>query len=238
MRDRVFTGQDVAEAVADAGRVLGVGPQDLRYVVLEPGGAGGLGVGRTPARIAVLLDAPEARRETPDEEEDGTDRQPQTIGPQEPRAAMRAALRSLAEAAGIDVSMEIEDAPEGTVVRVGGKDREFFFEEDGDVLRALEHLFQRIAGRGDSPRLRVHCEGYRERRDAALGDYARELAEEVRRDGKARVTEPLNSYERRVIHVALTGAPGIRTFSVGEGLDRRVTVSPGEDEDGEAGPRG
>jgi spoIIIJ-associated protein len=242
MKDRVFTGQDVAAAVAEAGRVLGVGPKDLRYVVLEPGKPGGMGIGGTPARIAVLLDAPEGQHAGgvggPEEDEAG--RQPHTLGPLDPRAAMRAAMRSLADAAGIDVSMEIEDGPEGTIVQVGGPDREFFFEEDGEVLKALEHLFQRIAARAEGPRLRVACEGYRERRDAALADYARKLAAEVRRTGRSRVTDPLNSYERRVIHMALTGADGVRTFSVGEGLDRRVTIAPREadDEEGEAGPRG
>jgi predicted RNA-binding protein Jag len=48
----------------------------------------------------------------------------------------------------------------------------------------------------------------------------------VRADGVARTTDPLNSYERRVIHVALSTEEGVVTFSVGEGSGRRVTVAP------------
>ena len=237
MKDRVFSGADVSQAVAEAGRALGLAPDRVRYVVLDPGTPGGRGVGGTPARIAVLLEgAPGTAGGSPehDEEDELMDRQPGA--PLSPRVAMRAALRSLAEAAGIDVSLELEEGADATVVRVGGADRDFFLEEEGEVLRSLEHLFQRIAARGETRRLHVHCEGYREARDAALGAYARELAGEVRRDGRSRVTDPLNSYERRIVHRALTEEAGIRTFSVGEGLDRRVTIARNEGGDGPGEP--
>ena len=80
-------------------------------------------------------------------------------------------------------------------------------------------------------RLVVACEGYRTERDEALRRTARELAAAVRQDGVPRTTRPLNSYERRVVHVTLTGEPGVRTYSVGEEGNRRVTVAPrGEQE--------
>jgi spoIIIJ-associated protein len=68
--------------------------------------------------------------------------------------------------------------------------------------------------------------GFRERRDQALAEEARRLAEAVRADGQPREMAPLNAYERRVVHVALQAEPGVTTFSVGEGSSRRVTVAP------------
>ena len=73
----------------------------------------------------------------------------------------------------------------------------------------------------------------------ALADEARALAEDVRGDGQPRTTEPLNAYERRVVHIALTDEPGVSTRSVGEGAARRVTVAPSQEatpppEDGDA----
>jgi spoIIIJ-associated protein len=59
-----------------------------------------------------------------------------------------------------------------------------------------------------------------------LSEQAHALAAEVRADGKPRTTTPLNAYERRLIHVALSQVEGVVTYSVGEGADRRVTVAP------------
>jgi spoIIIJ-associated protein len=98
------------------------------------------------------------------------------------------------------------------------------------VLRATEHLLQRTYGAEFLPRpLRVECEGFQERRDKALADEARRLGESVRGDGKPRTTEPLNGYERRVVHVALNDEPGLTTYSVGEGAARRVTIALAEE---------
>ena len=60
MKDRIFTGQDVEEALASAAASLGLPLRDLRYVVLEPGTEGGRGLKPTPARIAILLHDPAA----------------------------------------------------------------------------------------------------------------------------------------------------------------------------------
>jgi spoIIIJ-associated protein len=71
----------------------------------------------------------------------------------------------------------------------------------------------------------VACPGYRETRDESLRAEALALAQAVRSDGRPRESRPLNSYERRIIHVVVSEEPGLRTFSVGEGAERRVTVA-------------
>jgi len=219
--DRAFTGRDVAEAVAAASQALGVAPGRLRYVVLEAGSPGGLGIGGTPARIAVLVEASRAREGDPGEAAGAAPAAPE-VAP-----VLRGLVRSLAEAAGVDLGAELEEQGGVLTVRLEGPGRELLLEEEGEVLRALEHLLQRAAARpGPRPRVVVACEGYRETRDEGLRAEARALAEAVRRDGRPRETRPLNAYERRIIHVALSGEPGLRTFSVGEGADRRVTVGP------------
>ena len=113
--------------------------------------------------------------------------------------------------------------------RALGADVAFFLGEDGrgDVLRATEHLLLRLYGAALQPRsLRLTCEGFRARRDEALAVEAHRLAEAVRNEGQPRTLEPMNAYERRVVHVALQAEPGITTYSVGQGSDRRVTVAP------------
>jgi spoIIIJ-associated protein len=222
VKDRAFAGRDVEEAVAAAAQDLGLPAASLRYVILDKGSAGGLGVKPSPARIAVLLDAssPGARPEAAPAE-------PSPVG--DPRSQVRSVLRALSDAAALDVGVEL-DEHDGTVeVWLSGKDAVFFLGADGEgaVLRAVEHLLQRVystAG-GEEP-LRLECEGFREQREKRLTETALALAAAVREDGVARTTAPLNAYERRLVHVALSGAAGIVTYSVGEGAGRRVTVAP------------
>jgi spoIIIJ-associated protein len=143
----------------------------------------------------------------------------------------------VAEAGGLEVQAQIEEAEEALLVRLEGKDREFFLEPDGkaEVLQATEHLLLRLYGAQLQPRaVRLTGEGFRERRDEALAAEARRIAAEVRASGEARTLPRLNAYERRVVHMTLQAEPGIRTSSAGEGAERRLTVAPADS--GAGGP--
>jgi spoIIIJ-associated protein len=215
VNDQVYEGRDVLEAVGVAAQALGVAPEALKYVVLEPGRPAGVGVSAVRARVAVLLDAPSPAP---------------TASPEPPDAVSvaRGVIGAVAERAGLEVSVEAQDAEGGALRLVlGGRDFGFFLDGGGEVLRAMEHLLQRMLGRRLFPRrLLLDAEGFQAAREEALQDRALKLAEAVRADGVPRTTEPLNAYERRLVHLALSEEPGVRTFSVGEGADRRVTVAP------------
>jgi spoIIIJ-associated protein len=224
MSDRAFTGRDVPEALAAASQALGRPVERLRYVVLEAGTPGAHGTSGTPARIAVLMEGGAPRAAAPADI---------AGAPPEPGPVLRGLVRALAEAAGVDLAAEVEEGEGVLTVRVEGPGCPLLLEEDGEVLRALEHLLQRAATRpGSRQRVVVACPGYREQRDDSLRAEARALAQAVRRDGRPRETRPLNAYERRIVHIAVSEEPGLRTFSVGEGADRRVTVAPAEPEAG------
>ena len=229
MSDPVFTGQDVADAVAAAARSLGLEAARLRYVVLDAGRPGGLGVSASPARIAVLLErrpAGEPRPAPASPARAQGDAQP--AGPRvgDVRSDIRGLVRVFAEAATVDLSAEVEQGPDGLRVRLQGGGCALLLEEEGEVFRALEHILQRaFRDRLDSGRLAVECEGYRDHRDGRLRERALELARAVETDGKARRTEALNSYERRIVHMVVSERPGLETYSVGEGADRRVTIA-------------
>ena len=231
MKDRIFSGVDIDDAVAVAAANLGLPKAELRFVVLEAGNAGGRGLKPTPARIAVMLEdepAPgEGRRAAP----------AATAPAADPRAGLVGTIRAVAEAGGLEVRAEIEEAEEALLVRLEGKDREFFLEPDGkaEVLQATEHLLLRLYGAQLQPRaVRLTGEGFRERRDEALAAEARRVAAEVRASGQAQTLPRLNAYERRVVHMTLQAEPGIRTASAGEGAERRLTVAPADS--GAGGP--
>jgi len=220
VKDRVFTGRDVSDALASAASALGLPESGLRYVVLDPGTPGERGLQPTPARVAVLFE--ELRATAPVES-------PTAGTPAaDPAATIRGLLRAIAEAAGIDAEVEIEEGPSSVVVRMDGGDPDFWVGPGGrgETLHAVEHLLQRTVGAayGERP-VRLRSPRLQERLDAVLVEEARRLAAEVRRDGAPRETAPLNSYERRVVHMALGDEPGLTTYSVGEGATKRVTVA-------------
>ena len=223
MRDRAFSGGSVEEALNAASRELGLAPEALRYVVLETGAPAGRGLGATPARIVVLLDSP-APRPAPSRED-----QPEPMPPGEgtdPQRELAAVVRKMLDAAGLDLELQVESEEDTIRVRLLGPDRDFFYGEEGEVLPAAEHLLQRMFGRVLAGyRIRLECEGYRERRDQEVRARALALAAAVKETGVARTTEPLNAYERRLVHLAVGEVEELVTFSVGEGDDRRVTVA-------------
>jgi spoIIIJ-associated protein len=221
VKDRVFSGPDVEEALAVAAASLGLPRAGLRYVVLDPGSSGGRGLMPTPARVAILLEAMAPSRPVPPA--------PAAVPVADPRAGLRATVRAVVETGGLDVDAEVEEDAAAVVVRLRGRDLAFFFGEDGrgEVLRATEHLLQRLYGPALQPRaVRLVAEGFQERRNEALAEEARRIAAEVRRDSEPRTLAPQNAYERRVVHMALQDEPGVMTYSVGEGSGRRVTVAP------------
>jgi spoIIIJ-associated protein len=220
VKDPLFSGKDIAEALENAARVLAVPAASLKYVVLDPGKPGGMGVSPSQASIAVLLDgsAPRDLAATPgmpDEEEDVS-------------ARIRRVVGAVIEAAGLETTFAFQESEDSFRVVLEGPGRDFFLDDDGEVFEALEHLLQRMFNHEVTPRrLRLDCEGYRDARDSAIREQALEIAAAVRADGKPRLTPPLNAYERRIVHMTLSEVDDVTTYSVGEGADRRVTIAPG-----------
>jgi spoIIIJ-associated protein len=239
VKDRAFTGRDVAEAVASAAEVLGLPAASIRYFVLDPGRPGGLGVTPSPARIAVLMEAHAApSRPAPPPEpaappEDGPDRDAR-----DPEAELHRLVSALAEAAGTGLEAEVVAEREAWTVRLRADDPGFLLgaEGDGDVLAALEHLLHRALAPAVYPlKLKVELIGQRERRDASIRDRAEALVAEVKRDGQARATPPLNAYERRLVHMVAAIRGGVTSRSEGEGAGRRVVIAPAPADDGPGG---
>jgi spoIIIJ-associated protein len=219
VKDALFSGPDIASALDAASRALGIPTAALRYVVLQEPSGGRLGLQAQPARIAIMMDAPgrsvgAASAASTGDQEDFPDLRDQ----------IAELSRQLAEETGLDVALQTSDNDGRLEVRFEGADAAALLGDEG-VAAAFEHILRRWADRnGDE--IRIAGAGHRERRDEALRQRALRLAEEVRVDGQPRRVEGLNSYERRIVHVALEGAEGVETFSVGEGMERRVVIAP------------
>jgi predicted RNA-binding protein Jag len=212
VKDAVYSAASVEEALRVASRSLGVTVGELRYLVLDPGGEERI------AQIAVLLDAMRPR---------STPAAPRTAGREaEPLASRSDRIRRwfevLSETLGSALDVEVEDAGAGGVrVRLIGEASSL----DPDEWSAVEMLLRRAFGPPRVPgRLSLQIPGRREDRDAGLRDLAHALAAAVRSDGEPRATEPLNSYERRLVHVAVGEVGGLVTESLGDGALRSVSI--------------
>jgi len=212
VRDPVFVGRDLAEALATAGRTLGLATESLRYVVID---GPGRGLGMPEVRIAILME----RATVPARPEPGVS------GPD----GIRASLEALAEATGLELTAELIEGTGTLEVRLTGPGARALLEDGDDTVRALDHLLRKtLQLGGDERRFSLSCEGQRDVREAALQDRAHELARAVLVDGQTRETEPLNAYERRVVHLALSEVAGIHTAGVGSGSERRVAIARAE----------
>ena len=97
----------------------------------------------------------------------------------------------------------------------------------GDTLDALQYLTSMVANRGDKDyvRLTIDTCGYREKRRKALQDLAQRISKSVLRTGRSVALEPMNPYERRIIHSAVTEIEGVSSHSSGEEPNRKVIIT-------------
>lgn len=117
-------------------------------------------------------------------------------------------------------------------VQVHGQELGLLVGPRGTTLQAVQDIVrvasQRRLGDHDT-RLRLDVGGYRERRRVALGNFARQMADEVKDSGVARVLEPMSSADRKIIHDTLAEIDGIATRSEGDDPYRRVVIAPAND---------
>ena len=107
-----------------------------------------------------------------------------------------------------------------------GEDAEYLTEDDGQVLKAIEHILPRIARGlvGQSIPCRVDCDGFRADREAQLVEMANQAASEVVESRRSKTLAPMNPADRRVVHLALVDHEDVDTVSQGQGYMKRVKV--------------
>jgi spoIIIJ-associated protein len=141
-------------------------------------------------------------------------------------------MTDLVAAFGLSGTAELVEDGDDLEVRVHGQELGLLVGPRGTTLQAVQDLArvasQRRLGDHDT-RLRIDVGGYRERRRAALGKFATQMADEVKSSGVARVLEPMSSADRKIIHDTLSEMDGIATRSEGDDPYRRVIIAPAND---------
>ncbi len=126
-----------------------------------------------------------------------------------------------------DVSFKIYQNETGAVIDINSSNNGTVIGRRGETLDALQYLCSIIANKGDKDyyRITIDCLGYRSKRKDTLEQLAAKVAKSVLRTGRSQPLEPMNPYERRVIHSSISKIEGVSSKSVGEEPYRRIVVS-------------
>ncbi|HXH28240.1 MAG TPA: R3H domain-containing nucleic acid-binding protein [Candidatus Polarisedimenticolia bacterium] len=150
-------------------------------------------------------------------------REPLSAEPGEVAALTERILRGL----GLETSVSVSQTDSTIEVELSGPGAEEFVERRGEALNALQYLLNRILYRGrKGKKIHVDSEGFRRLREEEIVEIARLTAEKVKARGEESLLSPMNPYERRLIHLALSEIEGIETRSVGDGFLKRVAILP------------
>ena len=136
-------------------------------------------------------------------------------------------VATVAGAMGLHVTVTGTEAGEGVRVDIEGEGSEAFLFQRGDALRALQTIVNTAFRRqlGEDGRVLVDCQGFRRDKDAELRQTAKYLAEKVLQSGTAQEMGPLNSYERRIVHLAVAEIQGVSSESIGDASVKKVIIS-------------
>ena len=243
------TGKTEDEAIAKGLAQLGLDRDDVSLEILERGKAGFLGIGSVPAKVKLTYEAPdepevvvevepapvvvEAPKAAPVVEKKAAPA-PEKAAPApaaEGEDAVAAAIVKFQT--GLFAHMGVEATPvvtkEGDTYQVvlEGEDMGALIGHRGETLDAIQQLTGYAVNRGRSHRARIHvdAEGYRARREESLERLARKTAARAVKYRRNVTLEPMNAYERHVIHAALQDYPGVTTYSTGTEPNRRTVVA-------------
>jgi spoIIIJ-associated protein len=235
-------------AIAEALKELGMDRDDVSVEILERAKSGFLGIGSSPAVVRVSYEAPDeepAPAPAPEKKEKKEKRESAKPAPKAPAAEekpaapvpadepaayaeIRAFLTGLLERMGVKADMEISPRDNGGInVNLTGSAMGAIIGRRGETLDAIQHLTNYVVNKNSDKHLHisVDAEAYRSKREESLTRLAEKMAEKAIKYKRSMALEPMNSYERHVIHTALQNYEGVTTSSTGVEPNRRVVVS-------------
>lgn len=197
------TAKSVEEAKALALSELGIDEEDAVITVLEEASKGFLGIRSKDAKVSAEAKDVNA-------------------------VVAKTFLSQVFDSMGLDVSIAAKSDNDSLNVNVSGEHIGVIIGKRGDTLDALQYLTSLVVNHESDDRVRVvlDTENYREKRREALIALAGRLAGKVASSGRKYTLEPMNPYERRIIHSCLQSDNRVTTFSVGEDPFRKIVIAP------------
>ncbi len=200
-----ISAKTVDDAVTEACQQFSVTSEQLEYEVVEEGKTGIFGLGAKPAIIKVRVKASLEDK-------------------------VKSFLNDVLAAMNLEVIVNItyDEAEKNMDINLVGDDMGMLIGKRGQTLDSLQYLVSLVANKetDDYIRVKVDTENYRERRKATLENLAKNMAHKVKRIRRSVSLEPMNPYERRIIHSALQDDKYVTTHSEGDEPYRRVVITP------------
>lgn len=199
------TGESIEEALDAACKELGVSKEDAEYEVIQEPEKKKFGIfGGNPAKVRVFI----------------------TVTPAQKAVEY---LKSILDCMGLnDVEFEVTEDEKTAEINLKGEDVGFIIGRRGETLDALQYLSGLVANHVDNSyfRITINTGNYREKREVTLENLGRKLAYKAVKTGKNVNLEPMNPYERRIIHTAVQKVNGAISYSEGEVMNRHVVIAP------------
>ena len=211
IREAIGTGETLQDAIEAAKAALGVGEDaDVKFDVLVQPQKKTLGLfGGKDAKVRAYVEST-------------------------PLDAATAYLTALLDGMKLDVSFEVKEEADGAVFTLKGEDVGHVIGHHGETLDALQYLTSLACNKGGGSyfRITLNSGNYRQKREDSLSALAKSIAAKALRNQRNYTLEPMNPYERRIIHTAVMEIEGVSSWSTGEDSNRRVVI--GVDENNES----
>ncbi|MBE5868346.1 MAG: protein jag [Lachnospiraceae bacterium] len=199
-----FSAKTVNDAITEACQYFTVTSDKLDYVVVEEGSTGFLGIGSKPAVIKAKIKS-------------------------SVKDSAKEFLNSVFEAMDMTVVINVkyDEAEKSMEIDLSGDEMGVLIGKRGQTLDSLQYLVSLVVNKEseDYIKVKVDTENYRERRKETLENLAKNISHKVKRTKRPVLLEPMNPYERRIIHSALQNDRYVTTHSEGEEPFRRVVVT-------------
>lgn len=206
-KELIVTAKTVEEARAKAAAELGVAEEEIEFTVLEEAKRGFLGIGASDAKISAVYTVKGAE------------------------LALEFIRKVIADMQleGLEISMK-DGSNDDKLITVEGEGAGLLIGHHGETLDSLQYLANLAANKKikgekhEYVKITLDIEGYRAKREEALRALARRMAARVIKGKKSVMLEPMNPYERRIIHSEVQGIEGVSTNSIGSENNRRIVM--------------
>lgn len=201
-KKQVFTAKSIEEAKAMAAKEFGTDESNISFTVIEEPKKGLFGKVKGEARVEAVYE--------------------------QTKADIAADyIKGILKNMDIGSEVEVTENADGILIDILSDTTGAVIGRRGETLDAIQYLVSMAANRGDKDyvRITVDCCGYRDKRKAILEELAEKIAKTVIRTGRTSTLEPMNPYERRIIHSAVANIEGVTSRSVGDEPFRKVVIA-------------